>query len=727
MKRGQPVVLQERSRLQTPRMRRSALRNAPLLLIASLALSSAAWAQTTHAPQTSSTKAPAATASENTAAAAGQDTGVADAYYHYMLAHEYEEMSSVYGRPEYAEKASKEYHLALQEDPDSKYLKSHLAELYFETGRIKDAIVAAQEEVKANPNDLQAHRLLADIYLQSISNDQQDNQMAQQMLNLAIGEYQKITALAPNKIPDHIMLGRLYAANHQNDKAEAEFQKAYQIDPSSEETILGLARFYSEQGNNAKAIATLEDVSAGDQTPRIEYALGLSYDQQKETRKAIVAYQRALQLDPDNPEIEKLLAKDLFADNQFGQALQVYQDLVASDPNNGKAYLRISDIERHDGRFQQAYDNLMKAKAINPDSVEIAYDQGLLADALGHFDEAEGIFKKLVSISDHPSNIYSPDEKNDRYLFLDRLASVYREQNKVDQAIAVYEKMALLGSDYAERAYQAEVDTYGSAHEYAKAEGAAQEAVEKMPDDQAMKLLLASELADNGKVPEALKMEKSLLTGKPEDRAVYLSMAQLETRLKHWKQASNALNKAEKLSKTDDDKVYIYFLRGVLEEREGHMDNAEAEFRKVLTIDPNNSITLNYLGYMMADRGENLPQALAMIEKAVKLEPLNYAYLDSLGWAYFKMGNYAEAERNLRQACERDSTDPTVHDHLGQLYEKTGHLKKAAEQWELSLSEFAHTLPADAEPGELGKVQKRLDQVRVRLAKETPAPTVTRQ
>jgi predicted Zn-dependent protease len=142
----------------------------------------------------------------------------------------------------------------------------------------------------------------------------------------------------------------------------------------------------------------------------------------------------------------------------------------------------------------------------------------------------------------------------------------------------------------------------------------------------------------------------------------------------------------------------------------------------VLALQPDNSIALNYLGYMLADRGKDLPQALAMIKKAVKLDPMNYAYLDSLGWAYFKMGNYAEAEKNLRQACDRDSTDPTVHDHLGQLYEKTGRLKLAAEQWELSLKEFAHTLPADAEPGELGKVQKRLDNVRIRLAKESSAP-----
>ena len=74
-----------------------------------------------------------------------------------------------------------------------------------------------------------------------------------------------------------------------------------------------------------------------------------------------------------------------------------------------------------------------------------------------------------------------------------------------------------------------------------------------------------------------------------------------------------------------------------------------------------------------------------MIRKAVELEPMNGAYLDSLGWAYFKMGQYELAEENLRQAVERDQTDPTVHEHLGDLYEKTGRIRLAAAQWELSL------------------------------------------
>ena len=81
---------------------------------------------------------------------------------------------------------------------------------------------------------------------------------------------------------------------------------------------------------------------------------------------------------------------------------------------------------------------------------------------------------------------------------------------------------------------------------------------------------------------------------------------------------------------------------------------------------------MNYLGYMLADRGTRLDEALGYIRRAVALDPQNGAYLDSLGWVYYKMGNYELAEENLRRASERMGDDPTIHDHLGELYMKTG-------------------------------------------------------
>jgi cytochrome c-type biogenesis protein CcmH/NrfG len=85
------------------------------------------------------------------------------------------------------------------------------------------------------------------------------------------------------------------------------------------------------------------------------------------------------------------------------------------------------------------------------------------------------------------------------------------------------------------------------------------------------------------------------------------------------------------------------------------------------------------------------------------------------------MGEYELAEQNLRQAVERDATDPTVHDHLGELYEKTGRSRLAAAQWELSLAEYAKSAPVDVEPAEVAKVQKKLDSARVKLARQESA------
>jgi tetratricopeptide (TPR) repeat protein len=137
-------------------------------------------------------------------------------------------------------------------------------------------------------------------------------------------------------------------------------------------------------------------------------------------------------------------------------------------------------------------------------------------------------------------------------------------------------------------------------------------------------------------------------------------------------------------------------------------------------------MVLNYLGYMLADKGKQLPEALKMIRKAVELEPMSGAYLDSLGWVYFRMGEYELAEENLRQAVERDATDPTVHDHLGELYEKTGRYRLATAQWELSLDEFAKSAPADVEPAEVAKVQKKLESARVKLARQESATGQTK-
>jgi tetratricopeptide (TPR) repeat protein len=647
----------------------------------------------------------------------------ASSYYHYGLAHLYEDMAVNAGRSDYATQAVEQYKLALDADPNSKVLQDGLANLYFKIGRIREAVTAAQEQVSKNPNDVEAHSLLGQVYLRSLGDMQ--SQQSGQMLQLAITEYEKLVQLKPNDVETHLLLGQLYGLNHDSAKAEAQFKDAQKIDANSEEVALNMARLYSEEGESKRAAEVLSAIPVDDRTARIEFALGASYEQNHQLKDAIAAYYRALALDPDNLDTDRGLANALLTDGQLNDALKILTGIVTVEPQDAQSQIHISEIERRQGHYDQALATLEKAKPLAPDSLELIYNEALIYDALGRYDDATSVLTKLVSDSAHADGKYTDGEKANRAIFLDRLAIIYREQNKTAEAVATYKQLIPLGGDYIKSGYQGQVDAYRDAHQWKEATAIAADAANAMPKDHGIQLMYSGQLADTGKVDEGVALAKTQLAttkGTVDERDSRLALAQIYIRLKQWQEASVELTSAEALATKPDEKLYVAFLRGTLYDRQKRYDEAEAEFRKALEIDPQNATILNYLGYMLADRGVRLPEALTMIRKAVDLDPQNGAFLDSLGWAYYKSGQYTLAEENLRKANERINTDPTVHDHLGEVYEKTGNLKMAVAQWERSMTEYAHSLPADVDPADVEKVQHKLENARVKLAKVTTTP-----
>lgn len=646
----------------------------------------------------------------------------AQAYYHLALAATYEDDAMSDGRPEDVTHAIEEYKLALDADPDSAELADALADLYFRTGSVRQAETTARTLLKSSPNDIDAHRLLGKIYLKQLGESQNgisSNSPAGNVLDQAIAEFEKIVTLQPKSVEDRMVLGQLYTVKHQPDRAEAEFKSAQAIEPESEDVVLNLARLYAESGDIQKSAKVIDDVPESDRTPKMEFTLGAAYEQLKQPKDAIAAYRRAEDMEPGDPRTIDALAQALYSSNQFDEALKQYRELAEADPENNQPLIRISEIQRRQGKYEDALATIQKAMKIDPTSLEAGYNEGLLLDVLGRFDEAAQTYQKMVDLTSHANGAYTDEEKNNRSIFLERLGAVDLEQNKIDQAIAAYEKMIELGGDNAVRGYQGEVDAYQTAKQFDKAVAVSQKAVAANPKNRDVKLMLAGELADQGKPDDALAMAKGLLNGSADnDRTVWFAIGQIDIRLKRWKDAEDAFSKGEPLATKKDDRTYLLFLRGELADREKHMDEAEQYFHQALDLDPQNAMTLNYLGYMLADKGIRLPEALKFIRQAVDIEPMNGAYLDSLGWVYFKLGQYELAEDNLRQAVQRDQTDPTVHEHLGDLYEKTGRIRLAAAQWELSLDEFSKSSPADVDPGDVSKVQKKLEGARVRLAKE---------
>ncbi len=669
---------------------------------------------------TPSSSVPAGDAQTSAKPAAQPDK--AAAYYHFMMAHMYEEMVSTYGRADYATKAIDEYRAAIENDPDSDYLNAGLAELYAKTGRIRDAVLEAQDILKRDGNNLEARRLLGRIYLRSLG-DMQANNQSQEVLKLAIEQYEQIVKLDPKSVEDHLLLGRLYRINNELLKAESEFKIAVGLQPQSEDAVTTLAILYNEEGDTSRALQVLNAIPEQARTAKLYSTLGYTYEQSKEYSKAVAAYRNAVDQDKDNLDYVRGLAQNLLNDGQTDAALEQYKLIADADPSDAQTYMRIAEIYRRNGKYDQAQEALKKATSIVPDSLELHYNIAVIDDSQGKYDEAIQILTGLLAKTEHTDGQYESSDKNNRSVFLERLGTVYREANKPQLAIETFQKMLTLGDENAIRAYQEIIETYRDNKNWQMATTTADEAAKKYPNDRGLQLIAASQQADMGNPAPAIERVRALLKNNNDDREIYIALAQMYSRTKQWKEAEQNIDKAMALSVKQEDKDYTNFVAGSIYERQKKYDLAEEEFRKVIASDPKNAQALNYLGYMLADRGTRLDESLGYIRRAVALDPNNGAYLDSLGWAYYKMGNYDLAEENLRRASERIGNDPTVHDHLGELYQKTGRLKLAATHWERALDEWNKTVPAEVDGDDVAKVQKELESAKVRLAQQNAGAT----
>ncbi len=695
----------------------------PALLLA-FAVAVSAFAQTdANAPKPTqdAQPAPAAASADNASPAAKKTPDRAQAYYHYSLAHMYEELVSIYQSSEFANKAIEEYRLAIENDPGSEYLNSGLAELYAKTGRISDAVDEAQDIIKRDPNNLEARKLLGRIYLRGLG-DQQSSPQSQEILKRAIEQYEQIVRIEPNNIENHMLLGRLYRLNNELLKAENEFKTAVALQPNSEEAVTMLAYLYNEEGDSKRSAQVLNAVPEADRTSKIYSALGYTYELQHDYKNAIVAYRAAVNQDKDNLEAMRGLAQSLLNDNQTDAALDTFKQIVEADPHDAQSYMRIAEVYRRTGRYDAALDALKKAGAELQDSVEVPFNEAVIYQAQGNFDQSAQLLQQLLKKSEKADNSYTSSDRNNRAVFLERLGSVYRDQNKTQPAVDTFRKMIDLGDQETSiRAYQQIIDTYQQAKDWKSATAAAQEAVTKFPNDRNLKMVSAGLLADSGQPDAALAQVKAMLKGTPDDRETYEALANMYARLKRYPEAEESANHAIQLATKPEDKEEAQYTLGSIYEKEKKYDQSEQVFKQIINTNPGNAAALNYLGYTLADRGLRLEEALGYIKKAVQLEPQNYAYLDSLGWAYYKMGNYDMAEDYLQKAVMRSQNDPTVLDHLGDVYQKTDRLKLAAAQWERALHEWSKTVSAEVDSNDVAKVQKKLDAARVKLARENGA------
>lgn len=297
----------------------------------------------------------------------------------------------------------------------------------------------------------------------------------------------------------------------------------------------------------------------------------------------------------------------------------------------------------------------MVVKTPQEGSAEVLYDLGTAINR-GGAEAFARIFLQLANALHH---------QNDATLF--QLADISSKLEENDRAIDIYQEIPV-----------------------------------KSPYYRDAELRLALILADEGKSEEAIRHLSALEKEFPEDQRISMAMTGVYMQDKAYGKAAEVMDRAiARIPHLEKENWLMLYQRGMAEERLKEWDKAEPDFRKALELSPDQPQVLNYLGYSLIDRNEKLDEALNMVKKAAELRAQDGYIVDSLGWAYYKLGRYDEAVKTLENAIKLRPEDPTINDHLGDAYWQVGRKLEATFQWN-------HAIAGKPEPEELAKIQEKL-------------------
>lgn len=592
---------------------------------------------------------------------------------------------------------------------------------------------ALQKAVELNPYLAEGYTALAELAITMPPGD----------VDEAIDLATMATRLEPNNFGGHKILARLYtyksrlgAGNALDrtfaDKAIASWKEITRLDPRNAEGWAFLAEFYERTGANDLQLDALRKwVSSA--TP-IE----------TQFYRRVIGEQEDLR--PEGGSLK--LAAALIRADKMREAVEVLNPVVADSPDNDRAValMRAAITASDAATATIAIESLQQASYANPESLLLV---DLLANALSKANRTDEAVKSLQTASDKlaekdkiaaavlqvslgdilvrssrlnegvaayqnalsvrglsSTQLATDDDREFATLVFSKMIRAYKEARRFDDAKATIERARqFLGKDdlFADREL---ISFYRENGKKADALQAVRAVRTRMPDDYMFLRLEATLLTENGKVDEAVALVKKLIDNKPasaqantatsmpsieslspmyDDFGNYIFISSLYTEAGRGKDAAVAATAAYASAKSNERKEMARLTLATAQHMAGEYSASETTLRDILKQSPGNPIALNNLGYFLLERNEKFEEALELIKKAVAVEPENPSYLDSLGWAYFKLGKFADAEKHLIEAGKLDPESATIQEHLGDVYQKQGKAAAAKAAWEKAL------------------------------------------
>lgn len=441
-----------------------------------------------------------------------------------------------------------------------------------------------------------------------------------------------------NHLPTLLLLARWYAASGTEfDRAVDLFERAASLDPDNLESYLNLGLLYAKVGRYSDAERTLNRALVVDPTsPSAHLYLGKVAMAQKHWKDAETHFQRTIQLAPYS-ETAYIALGDLYVQqDDRTRAVEVYKQLLDRvDPRDSEAVGRLIHLYLQDRTFEQAIallDDVLKADPRNADAYLL---KGRILGEMGKPADAVDALEKAVAIR--------PQDTAAIY-YLGRL---YDEQKLSDKAIVQFEKLVAMDADVVEAYLQLGI-LYARTKRFEDAQSVLEKAKEKDPD-----------------------------------RAeVYLVLGFVYSQHEQYDRAATVFSEGLAIH---PDNATLHFNLGLAYDKLSRFDQFVKELEEAIRLDPKYAEALNYLGYTYAEKDMRLPEAMELIKRALAIKPDDGAYVDSLGWAHFKLGEWDDAVRELERAVALLPDDAVIHEHLGEAYLKKSRRDEARESWLRSL------------------------------------------
>jgi tetratricopeptide (TPR) repeat protein len=639
-------------------------------------------------------------------AVASSPEAVADAYAQFLLGHRFEENED-------ETSAIAAYKRAMELDPKSAEIPAQLAGLYLKQSKVQEAMTAAEAALKIAPTNREANRVLGTVYA-ALSESTSDPaargrgaDAADASLAKAIHHFEQALegAVAESDPNVRATLARLYVRSAAFDKAIPLLTDLVNQEPGWQDGPLMLVEAYAGAGRSRDAIVWLEERTATD--PRLLPALADFYDRERRFSDAAGAYARALQRAPRNAtDLKTRYASALMnagGRDNIEKARATLTELVAAKANDVRALYLLSQAQRRLGDFKGAEASARRYVAQNAQS---AWGYYALAEALEARHQYQSVVDELAPVV-AANRGKTGDQGMDISILLPHLGFAYQETGQGEKAIAAFEEARRIApTDPAIAGYLIEANI--SAKKYAAAVDVAKSALTQHPNDLRLTRLQAQALRHDGKADAGIALLEEAVKHHAEDPVAYISLAQAYSEAERGVQAVKVLQDAQGKFPSDDG---IAFELGTVLDKQKKFAEAESAFRQVLSRNPENAIALNYLGYMLAERGERLDESVSYLTKALQVEPENPSYLDSLGWAYFKADKLDLAETNLKRAADQLKTNSVIQEHYGQVLFKLGRYDEAIAAW-------SRALAGDGDSIDKADVDKKIKAAKQKLPKK---------